>query len=286
MDSDKEKGQILLITLLVLSVALTIALSLISRSTVDTSISTQVEESSRAFSAAEAGIEQALKLGVAPGTIALSQSKTNTNITQTTITSDASGNYIVGTVASGDGRNIWLVPHNGNLPDYGSAANFKPNNDLTICWDNTGNPAIEAIVYYLDSGVYKTARIGFDTVINRTTPSINTDNNYIKVNGTGCNGTATNSSGTIHFSNAYAASPPGMNIPIGAKMILMRIRPIYSQAYIVVHTNVSLPDLGNTFVSCGSSIPGVTRCISAEQLYPEPPEYFDYVLYANNGSIN
>ena len=59
-----QQGQILLITLLVLTVATTIALSLIGRATIDLSMSNQLEESTRAFNAAEAGVEQALKSGL------------------------------------------------------------------------------------------------------------------------------------------------------------------------------------------------------------------------------
>jgi len=58
-----QRGQAALIALLVLTVATTIGLSLIARSTTDVSITRTQEESSRAFSAAEAGIELALKSG-------------------------------------------------------------------------------------------------------------------------------------------------------------------------------------------------------------------------------
>lgn len=55
-----QSGQALLIILLVMSVALTVVLSTVSRSVTDLSITTYEEDSSRAFSAAEAGIEEAL----------------------------------------------------------------------------------------------------------------------------------------------------------------------------------------------------------------------------------
>ena len=56
----KQSGQALLIILLVMAVGLTVALAIVSRSVTDIRISRQEEESARAFSAAEAGIEQAL----------------------------------------------------------------------------------------------------------------------------------------------------------------------------------------------------------------------------------
>ena len=72
-----QPGQVLLLTLLVLSVATTVVLSLIGRATTDVAISNQIAESQRAFSAAEAGIEEMLKTGsVAPGVHPLSSGAT------------------------------------------------------------------------------------------------------------------------------------------------------------------------------------------------------------------
>ena len=57
----KISGQVVLIIVLLTMVGLTIGLSLISRTVTDVRISSQIEQSSRAFSAAEAGVETALK---------------------------------------------------------------------------------------------------------------------------------------------------------------------------------------------------------------------------------
>jgi len=56
-----KKGQAALIVLLVVAVALGFGLSTISRSTTELKISKQEQEASRAFNAAEAGIEEALR---------------------------------------------------------------------------------------------------------------------------------------------------------------------------------------------------------------------------------
>lgn len=55
-----QKGQIILILVLVMTVALAIGIAVVQRSLSDISTSTKIEQSSRAFSAAEAGIEKAL----------------------------------------------------------------------------------------------------------------------------------------------------------------------------------------------------------------------------------
>lgn len=63
----KEKGQVIIIVLLVMVVILVVALSAIGRSITEISTATKTEESSRAFSAAEAGIEQTLQLSGGSG---------------------------------------------------------------------------------------------------------------------------------------------------------------------------------------------------------------------------
>ena len=59
----RESGQALLIVVLSLAVVLTVVLSILARSVTDIKLSTGSEESLRAFSAAEAGIERALIAG-------------------------------------------------------------------------------------------------------------------------------------------------------------------------------------------------------------------------------
>ena len=57
----KERGQVILLLILIMTVALAIGLSIVQKSLVDISTSSKVEQSSRAFSAAEAGVEKALQ---------------------------------------------------------------------------------------------------------------------------------------------------------------------------------------------------------------------------------
>ena len=71
---DFQRGQVALIALLVMLVVGTIALSVASRSITDVSITKQEEEKIRAFSAAEAGIEDLLTQGLASLDIGTGQS--------------------------------------------------------------------------------------------------------------------------------------------------------------------------------------------------------------------
>ena len=55
-----RRGQVLVVTLLILSVIVTVALSIASRSVTEVSVSTTQDESSRALEAAEIGLERYL----------------------------------------------------------------------------------------------------------------------------------------------------------------------------------------------------------------------------------
>jgi len=75
----KESGQALLIVLLGMAVILTLVLSIVSRSVTDISLTKKDEESLRAFSAAEAGVEQLLVGG--PSATSFPNSSYSGNIT-------------------------------------------------------------------------------------------------------------------------------------------------------------------------------------------------------------
>src|SRR3990167_1792944 len=81
-----QSGQILIIFLLILVIGLAIILSIASRAITDLRVSTTSEESSRAYFAAEAGVEEALKristegVAVTGGSIDLGQSEVNYSV--------------------------------------------------------------------------------------------------------------------------------------------------------------------------------------------------------------
>ena len=64
MKSAVKPGQVLILVLLVVVVALAVGLSVASRNITNVRTSTQTEESQKAFSAAEAGIESILSQGL------------------------------------------------------------------------------------------------------------------------------------------------------------------------------------------------------------------------------
>lgn len=156
-----ESGQALVLVLLSLSVVLTLILFILSRSVTDIATSARQEESVRAFSAAEAGIERALVTSGSYSDIGIGNASYTTTTTDFALGSDKFN--FPSPVSYGDTATVWFVSHdaNGNLkcddplyPCYHSLV-FPSNPSIKVCWGNPGTsagdantPAIEFSVYY------------------------------------------------------------------------------------------------------------------------------------------
>ena len=148
-----NRGSILLPILLVSTIALSIALAAASRSLKGLKVTTDTEQSSSAYSAAEAGIEQAL----------YSIETTGSASDITSPVAVGAGGYIkeLTVIESGGGANPYLVEGAVAKDD---AAELKLNgytgNTLSVYWANTddtsqtSNPASLVISYVYDSSPY------------------------------------------------------------------------------------------------------------------------------------
>lgn len=260
-----NSGQALLIMVLVMAVALTIGLAVISQSITDIKISHQEEESSRAFSAAEAGIEQALKLG--PGDYPITSDIT----ARVTETAQGGGDQFVfpTQISQGETQSIWFVQHDesGGLIEtpYYTADSFK------VCWEDTDpETAIEAIVFYKDGGVYKVARGAYDA-------DAASRGNSFEVPNENCD--------NLGLGRGKTLTRTGLSIPNGAILVLLQLRPLYNQAKIGAAGTGGpggiLPGQGECYEST-ASVPGsgITRKVQQCQFYKAPPGVFDYALYS------
>ncbi len=270
------RGQVLLITVLVLSIAVTIALSLIGRSVTDVSMSRNMEESARAFSAAEAGIEEALR--------------TNTQATNTTYTpgagytsnisviGDTTGVHTLPTITVGQAETVWLVGHTAlNAIDESS---YYDNSTIDICWvHSTPAPALEVAIYYKSGGTYLVARGGYDPDAERRLV-----NNFLPVDDDNAGCGATN--------DVYRQT---VTIPAGIPLF-MRIRPYYKSATVSIAPldGTSLPKQGlevssvgcTQITASGCTEGGVTRKIVVRRQYAGPATIFDYSVFSQGSLVH
>ncbi len=271
-----QRGQIVLITLLVLAIATTIALSLISRTTNDASITRQVEESSRAFSAAEAGIEEALRTQSGSNGVVTLAAGVSYSVNVSSI-GNAVGLYeLPKKTLQGNTETVWLVNHAADGSIVESPTYTAPS--ISVCWSKksaTEIPALVATLMYKQSGVYKTVKTAIDPDGVRSA-SNNFSNTY---SSGGCGGSvATDYKATITFSALNATITPAIDT-----LIMLRIRPVYYDTSMVIDSGVSvLPLQGNRIESTGSTIGGTNRKIVVYQQYRSPSTIFDAALYSEN----
>lgn len=287
----KETGQVILALILIMTVALAIGLSIVQKSLVDVSTSTKVEESSRAFSAAEAGIEHALRGGSTTSFPSLGDN--NAKITSITggdlIPAIPAANYQQAPLeypplAKEEVAHVWLANFDStdNPPTQ-----FYKQNSLDIYWGNsqTDKAALElTLVYY---GTDSTDPVDPSTAKYRSRKwyldQTSRSNNFTA----GCG--STSASTLSNYTCKYTLT----SLPAG--LMLIRARLLYnttSQPFAVQATSpCSLPGNGcfippqqRVFTSIGTS--GETqRKVQVTQEPKVVPPYFDYAIFSV-GDIN
>lgn len=264
---DCERGQILLISLLVLTVALTVGLSVAVRTITTTRMTAAEDSSQRAFSAAEAGIERAL---TATAGQTITGDFISNNSSYSTSASLLSGDEIL--VANGafinkdDAVDVWL----SDYPDYTNPwSPGGPSNlaiywgDLTdICNQSELSNSMAAIEVILLSGTVATPTIdhfAFDPCAARRA-----SNHFDTV-----------LAGGVVAGKSFAYS---VTIPITSGL-LARIVPLYVRTYVGV-SGTGLPPQGTVITSTGNS-GGTQRKIVSFRGYSKPPiEFYPFLIFS------
>lgn len=308
-ENASESGQALVLVLLSLAVVLTLVLFVLSRSITDISVSTNQEESVRAFSAAEAGIEKALVIGSGTGTsTAIGNASYTSNVTSFSFGTKVFNYPIL--LSSGDSMTTWFVSHDandnlvcdGNNPCFSSTAPTDVANFIKICWGKPGassssntTPAVELTVYYEstpgDLSTLKVARGTYD-------PNY-TSRQAFNSFGAGFTTNCTIDTTSYAFQKIVLYSDLGIpasafNNPNGLQFA--RVKMLYNTdtpqpigTSVNFGGNSPLPSQGQDIVSTGTAggtatLPQSTRKIEVFQGWPEAPNIFEYAVYGSNVS--
>ncbi|MCX6725805.1 MAG: hypothetical protein NT052_00605, partial [Candidatus Shapirobacteria bacterium] len=273
--SGSNSGQSLLIILLVTAVILTIGLAVASYSITDIKISQQEEESARAFSAAETGIEESLKLGLAKN---VTVGEIVAKVSETAQGNSQDFDFGGSKFPSGELANVWLVGHNTN-GGIDAETHFPFNGQIKICWGNNINidsstPAIELALVYKDSeGDYKIIRQGYDSNSGRTIGFIPPDD----TDGENCP-----PAGGLAFAKDINLASGNFNLTASDTPYLLRLKLLYNteEQAVAVNSSNNLPIQGKCYESSAEvKTSGITRKIRQCQFFEAPPEIFDYVLF-------
>lgn len=290
-----QKGQALLLVLLVMAVVLTVALSVVSRSITDITISQKEEESARAFSAAEAGIERALIEAVPAGEHSLPAGGKYQVGTGETIGGGRS--FILPTEASsGDILPVWLVSHNtsGNIVCDDDDYPCFTGRSLTICWGAEGSPsdsdvtpAIEVSVLHKNGRQVQVGRGAFDP-----NPARRVTNQFASTDSGSCTIRVDSTDFNFPFSKTITFDAGGLapqrrdeNEEDGPQ--IARIRFFYNTDRthpVGVQASSNLPAQGTRIVSTGT-VGEVTRKIEVSRLFEDLPPIFDFGLFSGGSLV-
>ncbi len=271
-----SKGQVVVMLLLVMVVVLTIGLSIAARSTTDVNISTLNEQSARAFSAAEAGLEDALKnpdvITATPREGAVGSAKFSVRQVGQASTIFA----FPGGVVRDDPAQVWLSNY-PSLTDTGLSGKT-----IVLYWDRDSAPlncvaepktaALEYSYIYESAGTYYASH-GFYDPCGPSRPDVS----GFTTAESGAYERTTNI-GVQRFKYRTAA------ITLAGNPKLLRIRLLHNNAAVPLAvelqgTGVNLPPQGTLLESTGEF--GETkRKIQVYRSYPRLPALFDYVIFA------
>lgn len=281
----KQKGQVILILILVMTVALGIGLSIVQKSLVDISTASKVEQSSRAFSAAEAGVEKALQGSANTSKLPLGNSSTILPVVDSgqkpavAAFGNLQGALEYPPLAKEDVVQVWLADLNSlsNPP----AAIYKQDS-LEVYWGNssTDPAALELTLVYYDGTGYRSRKWYLDN----QSAIRNPPNNFDKIT---CSGKILG----INTYNCYTrlTALPAIQPNI---LMLLRVRLLYNttsqpfavQAVGTCGTDCSLPPQAREIISTGIS--GETqRKVKLFQENKVVPPFFDYAIFSA-GEIN
>jgi hypothetical protein len=269
-----EKGQILIVAVLVIVIALTVGLSLIARTITNLRTSTEEAQSQKALAAAEAGIERALQ-NTQSGSIAGSQ---DNNAGYNTVVTSIGGTSISivlnggSPVSKNEGIDAWFEAHDAAGNPNGV---FTAPSNLNLYWGSSSacnDAAIEVIVVTTNAGNAKTYRFAYDPCSTRgnnftTAPTVVAGNFPITTNGV-----------TTTFASKVTIDTSAITNNVD-KIIFMRLIPIYKDTILGISNNIPLPLQGYLIDSAGTS--GETkRMIKVFKGYPQTPlAYLSYGLF-------
>lgn len=253
-----KKGQAALIVLLVVAVALGFGLSIISQTTTDIRISQQEQEAARAFNAAEAGIEEALKeINVGP-TVEIDVGDVKVEYTV------IGENSLVGVFKENEAAQVVL----GGVDSTLKIEWVDKNSELENPGDCTGGVKAESgqtaasLLISVIDGSNQIRREGWNAC------DLEADNGM----------TNKTDSGSGTFLRSY-------DLDIYANDSLVRIRPVYNQTSLRVTGSPALPVQSYVIDSKARALTLESKAIKVTRTEPATPAIFDYVLFSGTDII-
>lgn len=269
-----QRGQVVIILLLTMLVGLTVGLVVTQRSISDVTQSTQTEQATRAFSAAEAGLEKALSTS---GSVALgeadlgNQSSADVNLAPNLPSGTNALEYPPinkTTIAQ-----FWLASPSSPI---GAPSGGYTLNNFTIYFGNPSSidrPAVEVNVVTWTGGSYASNRYFYD--------SVSRSNNFT-YNPAACNGSRSATVSGIDGPSYNSVFLCAYNVSYTGTPVLSRVRLLYSDEkhkVALMPNGGSLPPQAAVYTSTGASGQS-QKTIKAFQVKNVVPFFFDFAIFS------
>lgn len=303
-----QKGQMVIILLLVMVVTLAIALSVTNRSLTEIVTSTNTENSSRAFSAAEAGIEKILLRGPEIGLGTTGSLELSPFSNQASAQVEWFGDlpkagtalefppYGKESFGKESFAQFWLAsPSDLNCTSPASRCYSGDNFDVYFgdplsprgYSEEAGNledqPAIEVHVIYKNkgNGQYESQRYFYDSYTDGPNNE-RLNNNFNPCLPTGTSSVVTNNNTEESSFYCRVHVPPSGTFPANSQLIMARVRILYTNTAHTVAlkpTTGSLPLQTNIYRSRGIS-GNVQRNLEVFRQKDVLPQFLDFALFS------
>lgn len=256
------KGQAVIIIIVGMVIALTIGLSIAAQSIISLQTATDEEQSQRAFSAAEAGIERALSENQPLTDVDLGN---NTMIKEVTVNTIAQNNLLLNDglpALQNDPVDVWV----SDYPDYTA----PQSGTLDIYWGSATNCTEAAVEIIVVSGASINAA---------TTQKYTADPCTTRGNGFSTPGTNGYSTGSFTIGGTTLRNRQTMTITNGR---IVRIVPLYASTTIgvIASGGITLPSQGSRIESVGQ-VGDTQRKITVYRGFPKfPYEFFPNAIFS------
>ncbi len=255
-----QSGQIGIIVVLIMVVLLTIGLSLASRTTKEVALSTQEEESTRVFNAAEVGVEQALSSDLAFLGDIYTSNQTNSGTNE-------SFTYTINKQYQLEMQIFQGVSSMIQLTDTGHPT---PPSSLYIDWslENSCSTQIPAALLVSIYSIDKTQVPPAVSVRYQTLDPCSRGNNF-------------STAGISAGQNGYFKRA---TISLVANDSFVRIKPVYNDTKMLVQpSSGQMPVQSYAIRSSGNNKGGAeNRIVQVTRSLPSAPSVFDYALFSGS----
>ena len=248
--TQKKSGQVLLIAVMLLASVLTVTLTLTFKSTTETQLTKLEEESQKALSAAEAGIEAALKQSVGDPPIAINSLGLGGGFTgQASVTGSTQGQSFNSTrISPGEQYTVYLSNYVGPPTMLGNP--YWSGNLSVHFRDDAGCPTLELSFIKNDNSVTRSV---LDPCGN--------------LGGSGPTEPTTSPPGGYTVGGRTYRTRAIFSGLSGNKLLI--IRDLYATTRVGLTGNNNLPDQGKLITSEAKSPTGVTKRVELFQSFPQ-----------------